>query len=277
MFGFSRGSFTIRTLIGLMHYEGLVPAAIGGETVPRAVMAHNVRAAWRSYRSRTAPWTRTLPTIWLARFVRNIVLVIFGWLAGYASYRSVARQTAAQRRDQISIEFAGLFDTVEAFGVPIEELRKAIDWLIWPISFKNQILSSHVRRACHGLCLDDERQTFHPLRFDQTHERDSSRITEVWFPGVHSDVGGGYPESVLEHVPLVWMLDRATEMPPGAPAAEGLRFLPAMTDDFRHVASPLAHCHELTDRPRGILSLRSTLHRRGPRCGGAAGHSPRGR
>lgn len=138
MFGFSRGSFTIRTLIGLMHYEGLVPAAIGGETVPRAVMAHNVRAAWRSYRSRTAPWTRTLPTIWLARFVRNIVLVIFGWLAGYASYRSVARQTAAQRRDQISIEFAGLFDTVEAFGVPIEELRKAIDWLIWPISFKNQ-------------------------------------------------------------------------------------------------------------------------------------------
>ena len=58
MFGFSRGAFTIRTLIGLIHYEGLSPTAINGEPVSKAEMRRNVVAAWRSYREKTIRWIK---------------------------------------------------------------------------------------------------------------------------------------------------------------------------------------------------------------------------
>jgi hypothetical protein len=31
----------------------------------------------------------------------------------------------------------------------------------------------------------------------------------VWFAGVHSNVGGGYPDDALAYIPLVWMLNEA--------------------------------------------------------------------
>jgi hypothetical protein len=89
----------------------------------------------------------------------------------------------------------------------IEERRKAIDVAIWPMSFNNRRLSSKVDCARHALSLDDERMTFHPLRFDRSTEADVSRIKEVWFAGVHSDVGGGYPDYELALVPCVWMAE----------------------------------------------------------------------
>jgi uncharacterized protein (DUF2235 family) len=67
MFGFSRGAFTIRTLIGLIHSEGLIPVRIGMESVPHGEMRRNSMAAWRSYRSKT---TSSLFTITIARFIR---------------------------------------------------------------------------------------------------------------------------------------------------------------------------------------------------------------
>jgi hypothetical protein len=94
-------------------------------------------------------------------------------------------------RSHVGIDFVGVFDTVEAFGVPVEEFRTAIDWAIWPISFRNLVLPQAVRRARHALALDDERTTFHPIRFD--HEMGDTRVKEVWFAGVHSDVGRRLP------------------------------------------------------------------------------------
>src|SRR5258705_13562312 len=97
------------------------------------------------------------------------------------------------------------WDTVEAYAMPVEELKRGIDWVLWPMVFGDLILSPRVRRACHALSLDDERTTFHPLRWDEVAEADmvandevpSGRITQVWFAGVHSNIGGGYPEDQL--------------------------------------------------------------------------------
>ena len=211
MFGFSRGSFTIRTLIGLMHHEGLVPAQIGGQAVSHAEMQRNVMEAWRRYRSKTIPWWKTFPTVWAARAVRNVVLGVIHLatrlLMGRRLYSEVAAETSTQGRCQVPIKFVGLFDTVEAFGVPVEEFRRAIDWAIWPISFRNSTLSETVIRACHALSLDDERTAFHPLRIDRKTAKDRARIKEVWFAGVHADVGGGYPEEGLAFVALNWMTE----------------------------------------------------------------------
>ncbi len=208
VFGFSRGAFTIRTLIGMMDREGLVPRRIDGERVTRAEMDRNVMAAWRSYRAKTIPWGRkSLPSIWIVRAIRDAWLALFHGVARHRGYDRVRWETDRQQRRTVPITFAGLFDSVEAFGVPMEELRLAIDYAFWPISFRNKRISSRVRRVRHALALDDERTSFHPLRIEQTPT--TGDVREVWFAGVHSDVGGGYPDGALANVPLAWMADEA--------------------------------------------------------------------
>jgi uncharacterized protein (DUF2235 family) len=237
MFGFSRGAFTIRTLIGVINSQGLVPNELYGETVTHDEMTRNVNNAWRSYREHTAPWHSTLPTIWIARWVRDAVLTlkdIAYYRRRYLKFRYKA--VALHSRRDVAVTFAGLFDTVEAYGVPIEELRKAIDVAIWPISFNNRRLSPIVQCARHALALDDERITFHPLRFDRSQETKEDRIKEVWFAGVHSDVGGGYPDDELALVPCVWMADEAK--------AHGLRFKQGAIEGLDADSSALAKRHD---------------------------------
>jgi len=101
--------------------------------------------------------------------------------------------------------------------MPIEELKRGIDWVIWPMLFGDLTLSPRVQRACHALSIDDERSTFHPLLWDEVAEAgmvakevvSAGRITQVWFAGVHSNVGGGYPEDQLSLVTLEWMMSEA--------------------------------------------------------------------
>jgi hypothetical protein len=257
MFGFSRGAFTIRTLVGLIQHEGLIPAEINNENVPREERARDAMGAWRSYRSETTSW-KTLPTIWLARRVRDLVIGIWYFLRRYRSYAKVKAETKAQGRDDIPIKFIGLFYTVEAYGVPLEEFRRAIDVAIWPISFRNGILCENVETARHALSLDDERVTFHPLRFDMKNSKKPERIKEVWFAGVHSDVGGGYPEDDLAQVPLTWMIGEI---------GNGLRFIGGATDSFTDNASPYASAH---DSRNGL----SVFYRYGPRTVGDNGGPP---
>src|SRR5690348_8802503 len=56
IFGFSRGSFTARTLAALISSQGLVPPEIEGVPVSHAEMQRNAMAAWREYRRRSIPW-----------------------------------------------------------------------------------------------------------------------------------------------------------------------------------------------------------------------------
>ena len=260
MFGFSRGAFTIRSLIGLIDEEGLVPREFEGKPVSHAEMQRNAMAAWRGYRRKSIPWHKSLPTIWVARAFRDALLWLYHRLLRHRSYDAVRLETKNQGRLKISVTFVGLFDTVEAYDVPIEELRKAIDWAIWPISFRNHMLSRNVERARHALSLDDERTTFHPLRFDMTYEK-TDRIQEVWFAGVHSDVGGGYPNSALAFVPLVWTAEQAevkVTQRQGQPTNAGLRFTPGAIENFRATASALGPKH---DSRSGL----SVLYRYDPR------------
>jgi Uncharacterized alpha/beta hydrolase domain (DUF2235) len=258
MFGFSRGAFTIRTLVGLIQHEGLIPVQIGNENIPREERARDAMGAWRAYRSETISWKTSLPTIWLARLVRDLVIAIWYFLMRYRSYAKVKAETRAQARDDIPIKFIGLFDTVEAYGVPLEEFRRAIDVAIWPISFRNGILCENVETARHALSLDDERVTFHPLRFDMKNSKKPERIKEVWFAGVHTDVGGGYPEDDLAQVPLTWMTNEL---------GDSLRFIDGAKESFTNNASPYAVAH---DSRNGL----AVFYRYGPRTVGDNGGPP---
>ena len=223
-FGFSRGAFTMRVVAGLIAREGLVPYA--GDEV---ALARYAADAYRQYRRRfTSTWGLVAPL----RFLRDLCI---------KTYRYLARIPQYNKEDQVpisKIHFLGLWDTVDAYGGPIEEIISAIDYWYWPLSMPDRFMNAKIHRACHALALEDERDAFKPVIWDERYVRntadgklydmqsgwtpdvaeerrgalapiDDRRLSQVWFIGVHSDVGGGYPQDGLSYVTLDWMFDRA--------------------------------------------------------------------
>jgi uncharacterized protein (DUF2235 family) len=226
MFGFSRGAFTIRVLAGLVHSQGLVTF----ET--EADLERNAIAAYRAYRKKTfrakTGWVFWVP---LGRWVRDIL--ISGWqhITGAIPYKDVAR------RENIEIHFVGVWDTVVAYGLPIDELTIAVDKWVWPMKFEDTSLLESVRHARHALALDDERRTFHPIPWDERQKKvDPDRLKQVWFPGMHADVGGGYPDDGLSFVPLCWMIDEAEK--------KGLKFEKPIVETYQSLASPTGRLYD---------------------------------
>ena len=202
LFGFSRGAFTVRMLAGLIAERGLCTAVADEKELHRAA-----RRQFEAYRLKYGKGWLTLP-------VR----------------RALARSTP-KGKVWPKIEFVGVWDTVEAYGFPIEEMSSIWDRLVLPLKFVDQKLSCKVLRASHALAVDEERLSFHPVLFDAKEEhKEKPRIEQVWFPGVHSDVGGGYPEEALALVPLDWMISRV-EVSDKNP--DGLRFRPRAREEVR--------------------------------------------
>jgi uncharacterized protein (DUF2235 family) len=142
MFGFSRGAFTIRTLIGMIASQGLTPPVIRAEkaapvaesgspsqhgwtaveedlTLDHMGMQRLARDAWRRYRTdRTNPpwWSPIRP----ARLLRDVAQAIWSRLPGHADDEHFVRARAAAARGQNRvggepvIRFVGLFDTVRS-------------------------------------------------------------------------------------------------------------------------------------------------------------------
>lgn len=229
-FGFSRGAFTIRLLVGLIHVEGLVLASSEEELDRKA------RAAYRAYRSKR--FTSYSPIVMLGRWVRDLTLRSYDLIRKRKPY-----DTRLNRHD-IPIAFLGLWDTVEAYEIPIVALKKAVDLALWPMVFCDLSLSTSVRTARHALSLDDARRTFHPLLWDEEAEArmvserrvPRGRLLQVWFAGVHSNVGGGYPEDRLSLVPLHWMMSEAS--------AAGVQFLPTAIQEIASAKSAYARLYD---------------------------------
>lgn len=223
-FGFSRGAFTMRVVAGLIAHQGLVRY-----TGDEIALARSATDAYREYRRR---FNITKGLVTPLRWLRDLCI---------KAYRHLARIPPYDKRNQIEvpkIHFLGLWDTVDAYGGPIEEIVSAIDYWYWPLSMPDRFMSSKIHRACHALCLEDERDAFKPVIWDERYVRDvndhklydmqsgwtpdvteewrgklapidNRRLSQVWFVGVHSDVGGGYPQDGLAYFTLDWMFDRA--------------------------------------------------------------------
>ncbi len=104
------------------------------------------------------------------------------------------------------IEFIGVRDTVSALGLPI----KVLDFMHWGRNtFHDTQLSDCVLCGRHALSIDDRRKTFHPTLWDESHKPTAQCVKQVWFSGVHTDVGGGYQSRDLSDISLEWMVDEA--------------------------------------------------------------------
>lgn len=225
-FGFSRGAFTIRVLVGLIVNQGIVPYH-GDE----AELDRLASAAYRAYRRR---YRLRFNYIGPLRDLRDAAIAWRARRSGHTPYAAVKKIGAPDSERPVEIEFLGLWDTVDAYGLPVDELTRAVDKVVWPVTMRDLTLHARVKRAVHALALDDERNTFHPrlwnaeapsappLGSDATPQCPYERISQVWFAGMHSDVGGGYPDQGLSHVSLDWVADAA--------AACGLRFVKRLRD-----------------------------------------------
>lgn len=242
-FGFSRGAFTIGVVLGLLLDQGLVPY-IGNETD----LDRYARDAYRAYRKRYLT-----PFLGPLRQSRDAFLRSRDRFFGRQVYNHLLKIGAPHSEQPIGIAFVGLWDTVDAYGLPIDELTRAIDKTVWPMKMREPNLDPRVKIARHALSLDDERNTFHPLLWNEepngqslgvnvlgdnhsaTHI-DQERISQVWFAGVHADVGGGYPDEALSYVSLNWMMNEA--------AKYGIRFSPKIWDEYRALSDENGPMHD---------------------------------
>jgi hypothetical protein len=188
-FGFSRGAFTIRVLIGLVLSQKLVTGATDAEVY------RNAKMAYRAYRRENFHTILRIESLF--RFMRDAVLYLFG-----------ARYDKDKNTEVKEIEFLGLWDTVAAYGLPVDEMARGVSQWIWPLELPNRKFDTRIQRACHALSLDDERTTFHPVLWNEKGVPPGV-LTQVWFAGVHSNVGGGYPDDSLAYIPLCWIMTEA--------------------------------------------------------------------
>jgi uncharacterized protein (DUF2235 family) len=194
-FGFSRGAFTIRVLTGLIANQGLVPFTTEDDLQGQAAAAYREFRRQR-YASRAGALLRPL---------RDIIELTKRILFSRRAYDSTKNNRA------VGIRFLGLWDTVAAYGLPVDEWTSGINQYLWPLELPDRKLWSKVERAYHALSIDDERTTFHPVLWDESVQHPGQIVQQVWFAGVHANVGGGYPDDSLAGVPLFWIMKRAEE------------------------------------------------------------------
>ena len=78
------------------------------------------------------------------------------------------------------------------------------------VVFEHGTLDPRILRAVHIVSLDEDRVAFEPTLMNRDAAK-PTRITEVWFPGVHSDIGGGYWHDGLADVSLSYMLEHCSK------------------------------------------------------------------
>ena len=177
-FGFSRGAFTIRVLVALLCDQGIIktrPPVAGplgraaapdeGDAVYGSELGRLAGWAYREYRRQ---FTQRFGLVGPARTVRDFIIRRWERVRGRKPYDK------KQNRQVAEIAFVGVWDTVDAYGLPIDELTDGVDRWVWPLSMQNLRLSDKVGKACHVLALDDERNTFHPVLWDESTESQSA-------------------------------------------------------------------------------------------------------
>ena len=182
IFGFSRGAYTARSLAGFIAASGLLrPANCNDENVARA---------WDNYRKhkdeRDQQEINSLKEL---------------------SYPNVR------------IKCLGVFDTVGALGIPIGYAGANVFANL--VKFHDTKLGASIDYAFQALALDEHRGPFVATLWAKPDHDKNKGVEQVWFPGVHTDVGGGYEKNSAESqgaalqlsdITLDWMIGRVRKL-----------------------------------------------------------------
>ncbi len=198
LFGFSRGAFTARSLAGFIGWLGLV----------RKAELHHLGEIWKEYRDR-----------------KKGAKVSEQW-------------KKLTWEHEVRIKCVGVWDTVGALGIPTKKI--AVRVLHKKYEFHDTTLGDYIDHAFHALAIDEKRGPFEPTLWsvEEGLSESPERVQQVWFAGVHSDIGGGYKEAQLSDISLMWMVRRVH-------LATGLCFDDAYLSDQAHVSpDPLGVHHD---------------------------------
>jgi len=200
LFGFSRGAYTVRSLGGVLSLCGIPQhdkdgkSARGDKAVRTALAEEAVSKVYQHYGDDEKK--------------RERIALGQKFCADHDSY-------AIETGNPPFPYFIGVWDTVRALGIPGSS---GVSFL-FSHAFHDATLNPHVPYARQALSIDENREVFAPEIWDEAGETEEARargrIKQVWFPGVHSDIGGGYAESGLSDLALAWMVDEATTIPNG--------------------------------------------------------------
>ncbi|MCE3224296.1 MAG: protein of unknown function, DUF2235-containing [Nitrospira sp.] len=206
LFGFSRGAYTVRALCGLIEYCGILDIA----GLDAAGRRNRIDRCWNVFR------TEAFQRVTKQQRQKGQPTKEDGQKDHARRKKLGAVMHSTHAPDgAIPIEFLGVWDTVGAVGAPFDELRDLLNWL-YPMRFTELTPSCHIKRACHALSIDDERRTFRPELWNEE-DVGNTKVDQVWFTGVHSNVGGGYSKHGLSLVTLDWMMAESEKC--------GLRFI----------------------------------------------------
>ena len=226
LFGFSRGAFTARSLGGFLS-QGLLDLRdlSSSESWLRVHRAYEL--GYRNKNAKQADWADP------------------GWRFFHQGQPT-------------PISFVGVWDTVGALGVPddLEFLNFFDNKAKW--EFHNTAIGTNVAMARHAMALDEVRSCFCVTRWQNAAQHPDA--VELWFPGAHSDVGGGYADCDLSNGALLWMMAES--------AKAGLIFRDGIQDTIK--ADPLGAMHNsfkgafasLRSRPRNIEAMIPENHAR---------------
>jgi uncharacterized protein (DUF2235 family) len=171
LFGFSRGAYTARSLAGLIRKCGLL----------KSNDLDLFASAYQLYRNKAE------------------------------DVDSDAMKTFRQKYSNTpKIKFIGVWDTVGSLGIPLN----AFQWFNKKkYAFYDTTLSNIVDYAYHAVSIDEKRSNFEPTLWTKSPNMATNNpgqvLEQVWFAGVHSNIGGGYPDRGLSDITLRWMMEKA--------------------------------------------------------------------
>ena len=175
LFGFSRGAYTVRSLAGFIRNCGIM----------KPEYLHLISEAYHLYRDRTS---LTHPD---------------------SDLMKAFKKSYGIDSDETILRFMGVWDTVGALGIPLKLFGASNK----KFEFHDVTLSSKIEYAYHALAIDEKRKIFRPALWeisDNAIKTPGVQTSEqVWFSGVHSNVGGGYEDAGLSDITLEWMIDKA--------------------------------------------------------------------
>ena len=198
LLGFSRGAATVRAFAGFIATCGLVK----GKNLDKYELKDRVNEAFDAYKKLRRKKLQTDKKKFLAEQEKIL--------------------DKHKSHGIIPIRFIGVWDTVSSLGFPqkwdktalgifvLNAFFMAVDRLsewVFPHRFYNYELTDNVQYACQALAIDDERTSFWPMVWNEKSHK--KKVEQVWFAGMHSNVGGGYHRAGMATVALEWMMVRA--------------------------------------------------------------------
>lgn len=247
VFGFSRGAYLARSLVGLIRATGII-GRTDAHLLPLAIRRYRVRHPIPEKRWRQGWFPPTHPRSDQSHAFRARVSPELATSQAEVDWRVAQGLPVVP---VLAIRYLGLWDTVGALGIP--GFFIAAPLINRGSQFHDHRLTSMVKTARHALSCDERRRAFAPTQWDNADELNHAALghdsvgdlaatpqaalpyREEWFPGDHAGVGGGGANKGLASLAFQWVAEGAV--------AEGLALDDGIMATIRAEADVMAPVH----------------------------------